>query len=104
MMFFAKIPVLLAIISSLPLYMLGIQLGISVVGLYEFTGAHRLQPARLSPLLLLVAYFPYQMLLNYAALRAAWRQVRGINSWEKTAHIGAHRAAASQNVGEMAGD
>jgi hypothetical protein len=38
-----------------------------------------------------VAYLPYQWLLGYSALRAVWRQLRGINSWEKTAHTGAHR-------------
>jgi cellulose synthase/poly-beta-1,6-N-acetylglucosamine synthase-like glycosyltransferase len=109
MMLFVKVPVLLAIISSLPLYMLAIQLGISIVGLYEFTRAQRLQTAPLSPLRLLIAYFPYQMLLNYAALRAAWRQLRGINSWEKTTHIGAHRAGNPAGerfveAGEPAGD
>jgi len=25
------------------------------------------------------------------ALRAVWRQIRGVNNWEKTRHIGAHR-------------
>jgi hypothetical protein len=40
---------------------------------------------------MLLAYLPYQWLLGFAALRATWRHVRGFNSWEKTAHIGAHR-------------
>jgi cellulose synthase/poly-beta-1,6-N-acetylglucosamine synthase-like glycosyltransferase len=95
MMLFVKVPVLLAIISSLPLYMLAIQLAISIVGLYEFTDVHHLQPSPLSPFALLTAYIPYQMMLNYAALRAAWRQIRGNNTWEKTAHIGAHRSAVT---------
>ena len=37
MMLFAKMPVLVAMLSSLPLYMLLVQFRISVVGLYEFT-------------------------------------------------------------------
>jgi cellulose synthase/poly-beta-1,6-N-acetylglucosamine synthase-like glycosyltransferase len=94
MMLWAKVPVPLAMISSLPLYMLVTQFAISLIGLYEFTGVHRLRPSLLSPLWLLVAFLPYQWLLSYAALRAVWRQLRGINTWEKTAHLGAHRARA----------
>jgi len=29
--------------------------------------------------------------LSYAAVRATIRELRGINNWEKTAHVGAHR-------------
>lgn len=95
-MFYAKVPVLVAMVSSLPLYMVLIQFAISLVGLYEFTTAHRLRPSLLSPLWMLVAYLPYQWLLGYAALRAVWRQARGVNTWEKTTHVGAHR------IGEVA--
>jgi hypothetical protein len=79
-------------VSLLPVYVLLLQLIISLVGLYEFAGVHGLRPSRWSALWLLVAYFPFQWLLAYSALRAGWRQARGINTWEKTAHIGAHRA------------
>jgi cellulose synthase/poly-beta-1,6-N-acetylglucosamine synthase-like glycosyltransferase len=96
LMFFAKVPVLVAMLSSLPLYMVLIQFGISVVGLYEFTSVHRLKPGLLWPLWMLLAFFPYQWMLGYAALRGVWRHLRGINNWEKTAHVGAHR------VGEVA--
>ena len=38
---------------------------------------------------------------SHWTLRAVWRQLRGMNTWEKTAHVGAHRsnpaaAAATQ--------
>ncbi len=94
LMFFAKVPVPVAMISSLPLYALVLQFAISLVGLYEFTQVHRLRPSLFSPLWLLLAYMPYQWLLGYAALRAVWRHLRGVNTWEKTMHIGAHRTAA----------
>ena len=42
---------------------------------------------------LAVAWTPYQIVLAYAALRAVRRQMRGINTWEKTQHVGAHREA-----------
>jgi hypothetical protein len=29
--------------------------------------------------------------LSYASVRATIRELRGINNWEKTAHVGAHR-------------
>ncbi len=91
LMFFAKVPVAVAMVSTLPLYMVTIQFVISLVGLYEFTGVHGLRSSWLSPLWMLFAFLPYQGLLGYAALRAVWRQLNRVNTWEKTAHIGAHR-------------
>ncbi len=90
-MLYMKGPLLVAMLSSLPLYMLALQFAISVLGLYEFTSAHRLKPSWLAPIRLALAYFPYQWLLGYAALRAVVRQLQGRNNWEKTKHIGAHR-------------
>ncbi len=98
MVLFVKVPVIVAILSTLPLYMLAIQLAISVVGLYEFTAVHHLRPSLLTPVRMLLAYAPYQVMLNYAALRAAWRQLRGINTWEKTMHVGAHRSARPEEI------
>ncbi|MEN9938696.1 MAG: hypothetical protein RLZZ387_5275 [Chloroflexota bacterium] len=95
LMLLVKLPVLVAILTLLPVYMLIIQLGISLVGLYEFTSVHRLRPSLLSPLLMLVTYLPFQWLLAAGALRGVWRQLRGMNSWEKTKHIGAHRVGGS---------
>lgn len=93
MLFFIKLPTVLALVTMLPLYMMVIQLVISLVGLYEFTSAHGLKPSWLSPLWLLISFLPYQALLGWAALRAVWRNFRKMNTWEKTAHIGAHRTS-----------
>jgi cellulose synthase/poly-beta-1,6-N-acetylglucosamine synthase-like glycosyltransferase len=102
--FSAKVAVLVAMISMLPMYMLAIQLGICAVGLYEFAGVHGLRPSRTAVLQLIGAYMPFQWLLGYAAVRAVWRQARGVNSWEKTAHTGAHRQTSEATViGEAAG-
>jgi glycosyltransferase XagB len=90
----AKVAVPIAMISTLPLYMLLVQFAISVAGLYEFTGVHRLRPSLLSPLRLLVAYLPYQLMLGIASVRAVVRLGLGANGWEKTRHVGAHRAPA----------
>jgi len=93
---YAKVPVGLAMLSSLPLYVLIIQAIISAIGLHEFTRIHGQRASARAIVLLLVSYLPYQWLLGYAALRAIWRQLLGRNSWEKTTHIGAHREAEHQ--------
>ena len=106
MMLKVKVPVPVAMASLLPLYALLIQFGISLAGLYEFTSVHHLRPSILSPLKLLLAYLPFQWLLGYAALRAVWRQMMKVNTWEKTTHVGAHRqtVTASSAPGVGAGD
>jgi cellulose synthase/poly-beta-1,6-N-acetylglucosamine synthase-like glycosyltransferase len=90
-MFTIKTPVLVAIILSLPLYLLVAHLLLSVIGLYEFSEAHRLKPSWRTPLVMTLTYLPYQWVLSYASVRATVRELRGINNWEKTAHVGAHR-------------
>jgi len=94
LMFYAKIPVIVALVSVLPLYALLIQLVVSIAGLYEFTKTHNLPHPLSTTLRMVAAYLPYQWLLGYAALRAVWRQVLRVNTWEKTQHVGAHRTTA----------
>lgn len=91
MMFAVRMHVLVAIVLLLPSYFLIAHYTISVVGLYEFAEAHGMKPSRMTPLIMLFTYIPYQWVLAYAALRATAREIRGIRNWEKTAHVGAHR-------------
>jgi cellulose synthase/poly-beta-1,6-N-acetylglucosamine synthase-like glycosyltransferase len=93
MMFTLKVPVLTAIIMDLPFYLLAAHFILNVIGLYEFTDAHGLKPTWKTLLVMALGYLPYQWVLAYASVRATARQVRGINNWEKTQHIGAHRQA-----------
>jgi hypothetical protein len=95
MMVFTTVPTLVALVSSLPLYMLLLQFVISLVGLYEFTSVHKLRPSLFSPFRLALAYLPYQWLLSFGAMRALVRHLRGMNNWEKTRHTGAHRQEVS---------
>src|SRR5262249_6206262 len=90
-MFTVRTPVLVAIILFLPFYLLAAHLSLSVLGLFDFAAAHGLKPRWTTPLVMAIGYMPYQWVLSYAALRATIRQLRGINNWEKTKHIGAHR-------------
>jgi len=93
LMFFARVPVLVAMVSAAPLYALAIQVTLTLVGLREFAYVHRLRSSRLLGLQLVLAYLPYHWLLSFAAVRALWRFLRGANGWEKTTHVGAHRTA-----------
>jgi cellulose synthase/poly-beta-1,6-N-acetylglucosamine synthase-like glycosyltransferase len=92
MIFNVKLPDLVALVSTLPAYVLLCQFVVTLVGLHEFADAHRLRLSTWAWLRLFVAFIPYQLLLGYGALRAAFRQARGLNNWEKTQHLGAHRS------------
>jgi len=83
--------VILAIVLLSPFYFLMAHLIITIIGLYEFANAHNLHPSKWTVLQMVLGYLPYQWVLGYAALRATVRELRGVNNWEKTAHVGAHR-------------
>jgi cellulose synthase/poly-beta-1,6-N-acetylglucosamine synthase-like glycosyltransferase len=91
MMFTVKAPVIVALISYIPVLLLIAHFMTSVVGLYEFTDAHGLKPSMGTVIQMAFAWFPYQLVLSYAALRAVRRQIMGVSNWEKTQHVGAHR-------------
>lgn len=95
MMFTMKVPLLMALILDLPFYLLAAHFLLNVIGLYEFTKAHGLKPTWKTPLVMALGYLPYQWVLAYASVRASARHLRGINNWEKTQHIGAHRQAGA---------
>jgi glycosyltransferase XagB len=97
-----KAPVLVALVSYLPVLVLLANFMMSAVGLYEFTKAHGLEASPSAVLRLAIAWFPYQLVLAYAALRAVRRDLAGINNWEKTQHTGAHRAGVNAMTAELA--
>jgi cellulose synthase/poly-beta-1,6-N-acetylglucosamine synthase-like glycosyltransferase len=90
-MFTLHAPVLVALISYLPVMLLAAHFMLHVVGLYEFADAHGLEASPGMVLQMALAWFPYQLILAFAAMRALSRQLRGVNNWEKTAHTGQHR-------------
>jgi glycosyltransferase XagB len=94
LMFFTEINILAAMVATLPLYMVMTHLLINLVGLYEFTAAHRLKITPWVVLKMVLTYLPYQWMINFSALRALWRHLRGIDNWEKTQHLGAHRSGS----------
>ena len=96
MLFFVKLPVWLAIITFMPFYCLILTLFIDLAGLHEFVKVHHRKWKWSEALTLLIAFIPYQMLLGIGAVRAVWRQMRGASNWEKTAHIGQHKASGAK--------
>ncbi len=85
-------PLWMAIITFMPLYCFILAMFIDLVGLHEFVKVHHRKWKLREALTLLVAFIPYQLLLGVGALRAVWRQLKGSEDWEKTKHIGQHRA------------
>jgi cellulose synthase/poly-beta-1,6-N-acetylglucosamine synthase-like glycosyltransferase len=100
-MFAFNVPVVVALVSYLPVLALIANLLSSEIGLYEFTRAHGLKASPMAAVRLAMAWTPYQLVLAYAALRAVRRQMRGINTWEKTQHVGAHRGALNGMTTEL---
>jgi cellulose synthase/poly-beta-1,6-N-acetylglucosamine synthase-like glycosyltransferase len=85
-----NLPMELALLSFAPLVPFIAILAVELVGLHSMRSECGLRVRPLDHLRLIFGAIPYQVLLSIAALRAAWREYRGIRNWEKTAHVGAH--------------
>jgi len=89
-----KTPVLVAELSYLPVVIVLANFLTTAIGLYDFTRAHGLKATPSAVAGLAIAWFPYQLVLAFASVRAVSRQVRGHLDWEKTQHVGGHRDKA----------
>lgn len=86
-----KLPIIVAIISSIPFYLLLLQFVIFNIGFYEFTKAYGFKYKPTSIFKILITFIPFQLLLGFAASRALLRTFSSNITWEKTLHINAHR-------------
>jgi len=84
------LPIQLALLSFVPLVPLIAILAVEVAGLDSLRTEFGLHVRFRDHLRLVLSVVPYQLLLGVAAARAAWREFRGRNDWEKTVHVGAH--------------
>ncbi len=98
---FLKMPVPVAIVSFLPLYALVFQYLATVAGAFVFTREYGFRFPISLPLTMGLTFLPFQWLLGVSAVRGLWRELRGMNNWEKTAHLGAHRQAAPRPANGM---
>ncbi len=85
-----KLPIALALLSFVPLATMAAILVAELIGLAHFSKEFSRRARPLDYARLVLGSIPYQLLMCVASMRAAWRELRGINNWEKTAHLGAH--------------
>ena len=91
---FARVPVLVALVTFLPIVPTLIILSVEAAGLGDFARSYGVRVRPRDYVRLVLGTFPYQVVLAAAAVRAVVREARGDGSWEKTAHTGAHRVSA----------
>ncbi len=85
-----SLPVGLALFTFIPLIPVLAGMGGDIVGLHEFTRLYGLKARSVDYLRLVLGFLAYQVILSAAAVKAVIREARGINTWYKTAHAGAH--------------
>jgi cellulose synthase/poly-beta-1,6-N-acetylglucosamine synthase-like glycosyltransferase len=93
-----KVPVGIALLSFIPAIPTIATLVFEIVGLREFCRVYYVRPRLRDYARLIIGAPFYQVVLALAACRAVLRELRGERGWEKTAHQGAHRAAAATTV------
>ncbi len=81
-------------LSFLPLIPTITTVAIEVTGLREFGRMFEVKVRLRDYAVLVLGTIPYQAMLAAAAVRASIRELRGVRTWEKTDHLGAHRIAA----------
>src|SRR5712692_925854 len=91
MFFLVKLPLWLAMLTFMPLYCFVLSVFVDLAGLHEFLKAHQRPWRWREAMIQVLAFFPYQALLGFGAMRAVFRYMKGSSNWEKTAHIGQHR-------------
>ena len=85
-------PVALALFSFLPLIIVLVSIAAEAAGLAEFTRLYGMKARPWHYAVLVLGTLPYQLILSFSAARAVVRTYRQQNEWEKTTHVGAHRA------------
>jgi cellulose synthase/poly-beta-1,6-N-acetylglucosamine synthase-like glycosyltransferase len=93
----AKVPTAITLLTFLPVVPTLITVAVEMAGLDDFARSFGLKARARDYVKLVLGVFPYQVLLAFAALRSVWRQLRGENSWEKTAHSNLHRTVVAVN-------
>lgn len=86
-----RLPLPVAILSLLPIYVVFLQAILSAAGSVMFCRAFGFRMPPLMPFRVFLTHLPYQMVLIGSAFRAGIRELRRRKDWEKTDHTGAHR-------------
>ncbi|MDE2590932.1 MAG: glycosyltransferase, partial [Patescibacteria group bacterium] len=91
-LFFYKIPVLISLYSFLPMYLFLLQIALYIIGFIEFNFAYKLHAPFFTYLIIVIMFFPYQLILTISAIRACYRVISNQYQWEKTKHANIHRS------------
>jgi cellulose synthase/poly-beta-1,6-N-acetylglucosamine synthase-like glycosyltransferase len=96
LIFFVKVPTVIALITFIPLAPTIVTLAVEIAGITEFGRLYSQKVRVRDYVRLVLGTFPYQIFLAAAAVRSVARNLRGEHSWEKTEHTGAHRDLSVQ--------
>lgn len=91
MMVLLKVPVIIAMLSLLPFYLLLLEIIVVNILFYEFTAEYNYAYSFAKIPYVCGFYIIYQLLLTISSLRAYMRFLTQHTVWEKTKHINAHR-------------
>src|SRR5438874_8078593 len=80
MIFLVKFPLVIAMFTFMPLSCFVLSLFLDLAGLHEFLKAHNRKWKWGESIILVLAFFPYQWILSIAALRAAYRAIKGTSN------------------------
>src|SRR5262249_49952057 len=89
-----RIAVPVALVSYFPILLFLLQMAVNLVGIREFASVYSERLPLLFRVKMILAYYPYQLLLSASAFRAVGRFLIRRNAWEKTAHANLHRQPA----------
>ncbi|MFL5848603.1 MAG: glycosyltransferase [Solirubrobacteraceae bacterium] len=95
-----KAPVPITLISFLPALPMVSMLAVEVAGLGDFCRAYGERASARDYARLVLGLPLYQVVLAFAAARAAVRELRGDRGWEKTVHLGLHLSKQAGTDGE----
>jgi glycosyltransferase XagB len=93
---FVSVPIVVAMISWLPVVPAFLVLAFEVAALRDFGKQYNLRVRFIHYVKLVIGTPFYQVTLMAAALRAVWRETTGRKDWELTRHVGAHLVAPAQ--------
>ncbi len=88
---YTKLPLLVSLLSFIPLTLFALQVITLAIGLHKFAKAYKLSAPPWVYSKIIITFYPYQFILMISAIRALYRFIFSLNTWEKTEHINAHR-------------
>jgi cellulose synthase/poly-beta-1,6-N-acetylglucosamine synthase-like glycosyltransferase len=92
--FVVNFPVVVALLTFLPLYALITNLIVNLATYWQFGRDFNVHIGWKHIVRMAIAFIPYSLLLGAAAVRGLWRETTGQHGWDKTTHLGGHRTAA----------